>query len=411
MQSAISTFRQRVAALDFHPIDPYVASVAGSVAGDSIEIPPGEKEISLSLPDYYAEDVELLIGTHNGPGAPMLVLIPGIYGEGDGGHNQRLKELALRKGMNYLILPNSSSKSMLEDKPHFHPGNPRLDALWSRQAIATLRQSMPEYFEKVSLAGYSYGALQAVNLARLDEEAENRLIEGGVVGVCPPEDLTHSMAQFDDLRNHYQAGIIDISASMVRYKHDTKKYGYANFMQSELAARGEGTNQAEMEMADEYGSRDGLRESIETVDVQLGHNRLPMNTPEYDQANLWDKVKMRQEHKRIVDNMTYREMMEGWVSKDRWLIEQGLTPAEMTAKYSFSQAIEALQKTPVLALTARDDYILSPDDLKTWKETETKAGPLEIVRVFERGGHVGLAWNPDIAETMVDFAAAMAKPD
>ncbi len=406
--SSLDSFRQRVAGLTFHKLDPYVASVAGSVAGDSIEIPPGENEVRVSLPDYYAEDVELLLGTHNGPGAPMLVLIPGIYGEGDGGHNQRLKDLAIRKGMNYLILPNSSSKSMLEDKPHFHPGNPRLDALWSRQAIIHLRQQMPEYFEKVSLAGYSYGALQAVNLARLDEECEDRVIGGGVVAVSPPEDLSHSMAQFDDLRNHYEAGIIDISASIVRYKHDTKKFGYADFMNSDLAARGEGTNQAEMEMADEYGSRDGLRESIERVDVQLGHNRLPMNTQEYADANLWTKVQMRQEHKQMVDTMTYKEMMEGWVCKDRWLIQQGLTPSQMTAKYSFSQAIQALEKTPVLALASRDDYILSPQDRDTWQATEKSAGPLEIVRVFERGGHVGLAWNPEVAETMVDFAKSAA---
>lgn len=363
MKSAsIDQFRQRVT---YHPVDPFVASVAGSGAGDDIEIPPGEAEASVSLPDSYAEDVEWLIGTQNGPGAPMLVLVPGIYGEGDGGHNQRLKEMALRKGMNYLILPNSSARSMLEDKPFYHPGNPRVDALWSRQAIEKLGQRMPEYFEKVSLAGYSYGALQAVNIARLDEECPERLIQGGVVAVCPPEDLSHSMDQFDDLRNHYDAGIIDISASMVRYKHDTKKYGYADFMSSELAARGEGTNQTEMEMADEYGSRDGLRESIERVDVQLGHNRLPMNTAECQQANLWTKVKMRQDHKNIVDNLTYQEMMEGWVSKDRWLIQQGLTPAEMTAKYSFSKAIQSLEKTPVLAMTARDDYILAPQDLKT----------------------------------------------
>ena len=106
----------------------------------------------------------------------------------------------------------------------------------------------------------------------------------------------------------------------------------------------------------------------------------------------------------MVDSMTYKEMMEGWVSKDRWLIQQGLTPRQMTAKYSFSQAIQALENTPVLALASRDDYILSPEDRNTWQNTEKSAGPLEIVRVFERGGHVGLAWNPEVAETMVDFA-------
>jgi pimeloyl-ACP methyl ester carboxylesterase len=402
---AVDQFRQRVAGHTFHQLDPYVASVAGSVSGDGIEIPPGESEVAVSLPDYYAEPVEVLMGTHNGPNAPMLVLLPGIYGEGDGGHNMRMKELAIQKGMNYLVLPNSSSKIMLEDKPHYHPGNPRVDAEWSRAAIQQLRSRMPEFFQKVSVAGYSYGGLQAINLARLDEEKPERLISG-VVAVCPPEDLTHSMAQFDELRHKYDAGIIDISTTLVQYKQDTKKYGYEGFMQSPLAARGEGTNQAEMEMADEYGSRDGLRESIETVDVQFGHNRLPMNTKEYQQATWWTKVQMRQEHKRIVDNMSYKEMMEGWVCKDKWLISQGLTPEQMTARYSFSEAMKAVQDTPVLAITASDDYILSPADVETWKNTEATAGPLEVVRVFDRGGHVGLDWNPEIAHTMVDFAKA-----
>ena len=84
--ASLSDTRKKVDEITFHPLDPFVATVASGVAAGRVEIPKGEKSVSVEVPDFYAEPVELLLGDHNGPGAPMLVIFPGIHSSGAGGH-------------------------------------------------------------------------------------------------------------------------------------------------------------------------------------------------------------------------------------------------------------------------------------------------------------------------------------
>ena len=399
---SLADTRQRVDEIDFHAIDPYVATVASGVAAGRVEIPKGEKKIEVDVPDFYADKVELLLGDHNGPGAPLLVIFPGIHSSGSGGHANNFKKLALERGMNYLVMPNSLSEEMLEDKPLYNPGNPRVDALWSHQALQSLKEKNPELFSSVSVAGYSYGALQGANFVRLDEEGSDRLVGGGLAVVSPPENLSHSMRELDGLREAYREGSGSITQTGLEYKNHVRRHGYEGFLDSELSQRGPGTNITEIEMSDKYGSRDGLKEMIEIVDPSLGHNRLPRNTQEYKDANWWERHKLRQSHNQQLENFTYGEFSEGWMKNDPWLRREGLTPEQMAERYSFSEAIEAIEDTPVLALVSADDYILNPDDVAAMRELET--GPLEVARVLEHGGHVGLTWNPQVQELIADFS-------
>ena len=405
LPTSMTQVRQQVARLSYLPLDPFVASVGGSVSADQVEIPKGEATVAVALPDFYEKDVEVMMGTHNGPGAPMLVILPGIHSSGESSHNLLLRKLALERGMNYLVLPNSLSEKMLDHKPCFHPGNPRVDAMWAHQLVGKLKSQQPEYFGSISVAGYSYGGLEGANLIRLDEEGPNRLIDGGLVAFSPPENLEHSMLQLDGLRENYEDSSGTIADTGLRYKHDAKKLGYARFMESPLAKHGPGTNVDEIEIADTYGSRDGLKTMIELVDSQFDH-LLPMNTPEYLHANPLEKIKMRQEHKRIVENITYAQFSDEWMSKDTWLHQQGLTPTTMAEKYSFSRAMDAIKNTPVMVLAAGDDYILAPSDVEEMRNLENHSGPLEVARVFDNGGHVSVDWNPAVAETAIDFAVA-----
>ncbi len=405
LPASIDAFRQQVAGLDFHALDPYVASVGGSISAGQVELPKGEQELALKVPEFYAEDVEVKLGAFNGPGAPMLLILPGIHGEGDGSHANLLKKLALERGMNYVVFPNSLSKAMLEDKPFHHPGNPRLDAQSSHVLLKTLKQQMPEYFGTISVAGYSYGGLHGANLVRYDEELGENLVNGSLVALSPPENLDHSMRELDGLRLIYEEGDGEMVEKVgLQYKHDVKKYGYERFFESGLSQHGPGSNITEIEICDKYGSRDSLKELVEILDTQFGHNRLPMNTPEYDKANLLEKWRLRQEHKQIVANMTYDQLCNDWISKDAWLQQQGMTPSQMAERYSLTRAIEAIEETPVLILSAADDYILAAQDIPQLEKLAREQGPQEVMRVFPVGGHVGLDWNPRVAETMIDFA-------
>jgi predicted alpha/beta-fold hydrolase len=405
--TSIAEVRERVKALDFHPLDPYVATVGNAISAERIEIPEGEVTVELSLPDHYADTVEVLMGTHNGPGAPMLVILPGIHSSGKSSNTNVFRKMALERGMNYVVLPNSLSEAMLEDMPKNHPGNPRLDAEATHLILSRLKQSQPEYFRTISVGGYSYGALHGANLVRYDEEQEQRLINGTLVAVSPPENLDHSMRQLDSLRGLYAEGAGSISQTGIKYRHEVKKHGYEGFMESDLASRGPGTNVTEIKISDKYGSRDGLMKLVETIDTQFSHNRLPRNTQEYQDANWWQRHKLREKHDRQVENMTYDEFSAGWMSKDRWLVERGLTPAALAARYSFSEAIKAIDETPVLTLASADDYILAPQDVEALRRLESTSGELEVVRVLDTGGHVGLTWNPEIQKTVADFALGL----
>ena len=403
---SMADVRRQVAGLDYQNLDPYVASVAGSIAASQVELPKGEEIVAVKCPEFYKEDVEVLMGLQNGPNVPMLVVLPGIHSSGTSSHSNLLKKLALERGMNYVCLPNSMSKDMLEDAPLYHPGNPRVDAMATHKIIANLREQHPEYFTSISVAGYSYGGLHGANLIRYDEEQSQRLIDGNLVAISPPDNLEHSMLQLDDLRLLYKDGTATTSDTGLAYKHDVKKYGYDGFYQSGLSKHAPGTNVDEIEIADKYGSRDSLKELVEIVDTQFGHNILPMNTQEYKDAGVLKKLKMRQDHKKIVENITYRQFSDQWLSQDDWLQQNHLSPEQMAARYSFSNALETIHTTPVLTVAAADDYILNASDVDSLRKLATQPGPLEVTRVFDTGGHVSLDWNPKVAETLIDFAAA-----
>ena len=405
LPASIAQVRQQVSQLDFLPLDPFGASVAASIGASQVELPKGETSVPVAVPGYYNEDVEVLMGTQNGPNAPMLVILPGIHSSGTSSHSNLLKKLALERGMNYVCLPNSMSKDMLEDMPVYHPGNPRVDALATRQLLQTMKESYPEYFTSMSVAGYSYGALHGANLIRLDEESPDRLIDGSLVAISPPENLQHSMFQLDHLRAYYEGASNTISDTGLLYKHDVKKYGYQRFMESSLSQHGPGSNMDEIEISDKYGSRDSLKELIEIVDTQFHHNLLPMNTEAYKKANLIDKYRMRQEHKKIVQNMTYDKMSSDWMSQDEWLVQHHMSPGQMAETYSFKNALDAIDDTPVMVLASSDDYILAQNDVDTLRNIEAHPGKLDVVKIFDSGGHVGVDWNPEVAKNLIDFAA------
>lgn len=409
----IAEVREKLSALSFHDIDPYVATVASGVAAGQIDVPKrGESKVRLELEPFFKKRVELFMGTHNGPGAPMLVILPGIYGNGKGGHSETLKKIALERGMNYVAFPNSLSKESLRDDPKDHPGNPRLSAEVSYKALQTLKAKYPSYFQNVSVAGYSYGALHGANLVRLEEELQDadpgrqRLITGGLVSVSPPENLAHSMKELDGLREQYKEGAGSIISNGLKYKKHVKRYGYDGFLESDLAKRGPGENITEIKISDKYGSRDGLKDMVDRVDYDFGHKRLPMNKPEFWEGTESQRQEWQRQHIAMLDGMTYDEYSQQYMAKDSWLREQNLTPDQMAAKYSFSNAMEVIDDTPVMVLVSADDYILNADDVAEFRKLERSPGPLEAVRVFDHGGHVGLSWNPEIQNAMADFLFA-----
>lgn len=402
--TTIGETREKVSQLSFHPIDPFVATVGAAVGAGRIDIPRGEETVELQIPDYYEKEVEVRLATPNGEDAPMMVILPGIHGDGKGSHSNVLKKAALERGMNYVVFPNSLSPEMMDDDPIYHPGNPRVDALSSHRLLEELKKEYPQYFDKVSVAGYSYGALHGANIIRYQEEGAEKLINGSLVALSPPENLYHSMLELDSLREDYKEGAGSIIWQGLKYKRHVKKYGYERFMESSLSERGEGTNITEIKISDKYGSRDGMEEMVEMVDKHFGHNKLPKNSREYRRGDDRLRDRLRSDHSKVLKNMTYEQFSQEWMVHDKWLKENDLTPEQMAAEYSFGNAMKAIDDTPVLLMASDDDYILAPQDIPTFRALEANPGPMDVVKMFERGGHVAIDWNPEVQNAVGDFA-------
>ncbi|MCA9779609.1 MAG: hypothetical protein KC800_22935 [Candidatus Eremiobacteraeota bacterium] len=407
---SIAEVREKLDTLTFHDIDPYVATVASGVAAGQVDVPGrGESKVRIHLEPYFDKRIELFMGTHNGPGAPMLAILPGTYGDGKGSHTNTLKKMALERGMNYVAIPNSLSMQSLRDDPRDHPGNPRISAEASYKALKVLKEKFPSYFQNVSVAGYSYGALHGANLVRLEEELEEknpgmqRVINGGLVSISPPENLADSMNELDKLREYYKEGAGSIITNGLKYKKHVRKFGYDGFLQSDLSKRGEGENITEIKISDKYGSRDGLKDMVDRVDYDFGQKRLPMNKPEFWDGTEEQRREWQRQHIQMLNEMTYDEYSNEYMAKDQWIVEQGLTPDEMASKYSFSNAMKVIDDTPVMVLVSADDYILNADNVNQFRELEKNPGDLEAVKIFDHGGHVGLSWNPEIQNAMADF--------
>ncbi len=398
--------RRLVESLSFHSIDPFVATVAAAVGAGMTKIPRGEEKVSVDIPDFYGKPVEAKVWSKNGPEAPMMLILPGIHGSGSGSHTDTFKKMAIERGMNYTVLPNSLSEEALDWEPRYHPGNPAADAEATHALLAELQRGRPELFGQVSVAGYSYGALHGANLVRLDEGLQEgeRLVTGALIGVSPPENLERSMGRLDGLREQYSQGAGNIIGTGLNYRIQVGRHGYENFMNSSLSRRGEGEQITEIKIADKYGSRDGMEFMVDRVDRQFGHERLPKNTQEYRDGSSRERRRLRQEHGRQIEEMTYVRFTDEWMVHDAWLNERGLTPQEMAHEYRFTEAIDRIENTPVMVFGSADDYILTDEDVREIRAAEERLDPREVLKTFDRGGHVGLLWNPEVQNILADFA-------
>lgn len=383
--------------LDFHPLDPFVASVASGVDSRSVSDPDSAQveELAVSVEDFYGEPIPIEFGKHHGPDAPLMIILPGIYGDNEGGFSRSFKKIALERGMNYAVISNPLNYDMVADEAKHHPGNIQLEAEAMHAVVKRLAEKKPEFFDNVNLAGYSYGALLAANVAKFDEANSpkgERLIKGGVVALSPPQNLVNSMHRLDSLREGYAEGAGSVTATGIYYTAEVSEHGYQNFMESALASRGPGTNITEIKVADHYGSRDEMKDMVVQVDNQFEHKQLPPIWPEYFKR------------RRVLNEMTYDQYTKEWFSKDPWLVEKGISAEELAARNSFEAALESMTDTPVLTLVSQDDYILNSDDVSTYRKLQNSSEGAEYTRVMEHGGHVGLLFNPAVQDVIGDFA-------
>lgn len=409
--ATLAETRERLAHLDFPNLDPYAASVAGSIWSGQNRV-SGQDEV-LSLPGRFRQDLPVEVGLQHGPGAPMLVILPGLGAGTGASHAGALKRMAAQNGMNFAVLPNPWSRDWIQSGPAGYPGNLPWEAEAAHAALEALAQKHPGYFDRVSLTGYSYGAIQGAAL--LKHEAglprEQRIVNGSMAVLSPPVRMTDSMARLDGLRNEVFDSMDWIEVAEL-YSDAVKTHGYEGLMESPIARRP--NYGAERFLADSIGSRSSLQEVAAWIDGYSGRNLLPYNAEVAKNGPVKDPERaeeLQMEQDWTVGDATYGGYMADYLAHDPTLA--GRSPEQLTEDYRYTRLLDEIagKGIPVLTLASADDYILKPQNVADLRQREA-AGPADqAARVLEHGGHVGALLNPAVRQGMVDFLKQPPKSD
>ena len=411
--TSVQAMRDRLAAIQVPELDPFVFTIASEAWSTGVKAPSTEG-ITVRVPDAYGKSVKLSINTEAGPHAPMLVIIPGAFGSRSGNTVVVLEKLAKERGMNFVTLDNPLCPSYQDRRPEHIPGNPQEEARVIYDICQQLRDRYPSFFEKVSVTGYSYGAL--LSLGVVDAQARyiaehpgaTPVINGSVAAVSPPERLDDSMAALDSLHARVlseKSGSGLLAA--LHYRSYVRNHTYPDIAQGELASSP--SLATERKIVDTYGFRNPFQQLVEDVDRTTGTNALPYNKW-IDQG----RPSSQDEHEVLFDNyqelkhLTYNDYLERYASRDPWYAQHGTTAKDVLAGYRYSTLLESARKSgvPVMTIVSADDFILQPSNVETFRKLQDHPAPNEATAVLPHGGHVGVYYAPEVRGAIADFLSS-----
>ena len=155
------------------------------------EDPLENTEVIKTAPsDLLAEEFEYAFNPTS-PGAPLVVLVPGIFGKLDAAEIRWLGLLLHRKGFNVLRLVNPLSIPIFSRRPKYPGMDFESEARVYSQFIKSLQQE--HGFSKIHLVGVSYGAFIGSVIA---EQLGERLT-GQVILISPPKNILTSLQIVD----------------------------------------------------------------------------------------------------------------------------------------------------------------------------------------------------------------------
>ena len=384
--------------------DPYRASLmyallTGSDANartESIQLFPGRRQIPVlgGRTDFRFSFYP------SRPGAPLVILFPGLGGYHREGAVLFAANLYNRAGYNVLSVPSTMNWSFaLSASATGIPGHAADDAedLYPAlvRAIRHVENRYHTRFGRIGIAGFSLGAMDSAWVARLDRERKELGISA-VLMVNPPVDTLHGISVLDSLN--------ELGSSWdTRYKDAIRGYAIGYYLQVmqryahsapdfEEIARDFDLNSAQIRwlVGDSFHSsvRDTVLASQQVND--LGILKTPLTRYHWN---------ARTEEAAA---LTYRDYMERLVLPS-WSRRHGVTAdlGEMLKGTGLRPLESFLRDEKNLrVLHAMDDFLLQPQDLEFLRTTLGNR-----LKLYPLGGHGGYLWQQ---ETVRDLLAAMA---
>lgn len=375
-QRALIDARRALMRADFPAVDPYVASVAQGVDALINAHAEDVSPVKVWLPQHFERPVEVKMGTSQGPHAKMLAIFPGLGSDGDQDQVNQLANIASEHGMNFVVLPNPFSASWLEAKPRHLPGVIPSEAVVMNDMLTVLARAYPSYFEHVSALGCSYGGMLGAATLKTQQEAPARpVINGTLSVVSPPLDLLDSIPRMDALASQSPVSLREGASVGLSYLRQIYNAPFETFATSALAQRG--SYSAERMFA-RYAGPESV---LSTLRAHLGA--------------------------RGASSLTFVRYVHDQVRRDPWFAENGSTVEQASAASRLDHTLDAVSGggVPVMVLTSKDDFILTPQNAKTFTREARSANPDQIVHQFAHGGHLGILYNPKVRDIVGDFAA------
>lgn len=404
--------RQALDSVKLPALNPYAFTVA-SVAFANHEPKAARETIRVSIPSEYGKPVRADLNLTNGPGAPMLVIVPGAFSSRRTSTVNEIEQMALHHGMNFVAFDNPLNASMVDHKPVTLPGNPQVESRGLYDALRGLRDRYPGFFTHVSVTGYSYGGLLSAGMVDAqgkwlaEHPADRPIINGSVAAVSPPMGLRQSMRALDSL--HQVVDTARAGSSLVaglRYLNRTNRIDFHDIDPMTFQATRDGSS--ERRLVDDWGFRSGFESLLTEIDLHASDPRLPL-----DRSDASGTMAERMQAQQTLLNATrYDDYLRDQVARDPWYAAHGTTPEQVldSSRYSDFLASARAQGVPVMTLVSSDDFILEASDVQAFRDLEAHPAPTEVTRVFTYGGHTGLYYAPEVRETLATFLAARPAP-
>ncbi len=104
--------------------------------------------------------------------------------------------------------------------------------------------------------------------------------------------------------------------------------------------------------------------------------------------------------------MSYEHYMHQVLSRDPWFTGHATSIKATSESLRLDRILNDLRGggVPVMVLTSKDDFILTPENIRDFAEEAGRAPSDQVVHQFDHGGHMGFLFNPRIRRVVGDFA-------
>ncbi len=341
------------------------------------------------------------------PQAPLILIIPGLGAHHRDSKVMALAELLHAKGFAVAATSSSFNWYFMEtaasvDAPGFLPA----DAGDVRNAWAKI---IPQIKEKagikprrIIMLGYSMGAIQALYIAKLEEQ-RNTLGVDRYLAINPPVDLIYGMDQLDSYFNIYKKwskaefvrrGTVAFGKMMKIAKKQYRWYNPANQAGNEDACRQLTIDKDNAELLIGYAFKMTLQQIVMSMHRRGRLTGLKTRYRWNNKAEIYNEIL----------KMSFRDYLKQILYPDyKGRFGKNISLKEFIEKFSYASTMESFKdhlvdNPDIRIIHTMDDFLVRDTGRRWLKETFD-----EKVVFFEHGGHLGNLYFHKVHKRIFDF--------